>query len=428
MKKQAAITPNGNLDRLPPIRIPLKKVARPARPKLTASEVNRPSWMISEKEKAATAAAAKEAAATEEKDKFASTAPVYTMDKKLVDFLKTYKIETEEAQYAHAYLSAGPPFKGIHDKLFKLSIKELGLKWLKNPEFVHKINQRFGWYVAHNVRELREALRMPRKVDGDRAWAPSDLDEASSRQVGELLEEYTESRRVAEEKAQRDDEERRKLKAVALGRGNGGIHADAPRDIEAIRSYMLAAGYTNWAYDRDLIATSSSCAALGPTTATNALRVHRGLRHDIITPMQVALGQWLSDEELAKRKREEAIAIEQTRKAEAVALEDREEAQLKKLKTKASRAVAVLKRDDELETGLEDDGGDVAAPDAFVLPRDYVYDLCNRSLKPTTCFLCKTKIHEQFMDCECVSVFWTKCPVCDTGYHKTQVCPCETRV
>ena len=52
-------------------------------------------------------------------------------------------------------------------------------------------------------------------------------------------------------------------------------------------------------------------------------RVRRGLRHLLITPKQVHLGQWESDVVLHKRKRDEQIARENKRKAEKASLEER---------------------------------------------------------------------------------------------------------
>jgi len=360
----------------------------------------------------------------EEAPKF--KAPVYTVDDALIRYL--VKVDTmgdDNMDQAREYLMRGPPFKGTHDKGYKIAIKDLGLRWLKNPNFVEGewgSGQRFGWYVAHDVKELKSALTMPRKIDGERAWSPCDIGDVSMRLVDELIERHAEEKAHKNEAMRKAEDERRHAKEIALGRGSGMMQADLPQDIEKIRQYMTDGGFPDWEYDRDLIASSSTCAALGPVTPTNAIRVVRGLRFNIITPAQVAKGQWDSDAVIARRKRENEAALTSKRRLEAMNMEQQEEANLKKLKIKAERATSVLKRDDEMET---DEQG-VTASSETVTITNAECGYIDTSLLYTACKDCGSEIHEQFMDCGCEMVMrlWEKCKTCRYAFSDAQTCEC----
>lgn len=359
-------------------------------------------------------------------DKFASSARVYFVDNELVAFLKSFDVEDDEnLLFGREYLLRGPPFKGKHDKHYKQSLKDLGLRWLPNPESVQgDYNIAFGWYVAHDVKELKTVLNMPRKMDGERAWMPCDMDEFQARAVDELVDKHAEFRKEREEQSRAAEDARRKAKNEALGRGNGVYEADLPHDIETIREYMVSGGFPDWEYNRELIASSAGCAALGPVTHTNAIRVIRGLRFNVITPAQVARGQWESDAVIAKRKRDNETSAERQRQRDEASTEEREEANLKRLKAKAERATQVLQRDDEINRPEEMDVEEVKQ--AAFLPKNYVYKLADTSLKTTTCHDCHVMLDEQFMDCLCTTRFWTKCSTCLVGFCKTQPCACAT--
>lgn len=351
------------------------------------------------------------------------SAPVFTVNEDLNKFLVEMDSEGDDRiDQAREYLLRGPPFKGTHDKNYKVAIKDTGCKWMKNPDFVEGewgSGQRFGWYVAHDTKELKAVLTLPRKIDGERAWSPCDLEDVSMRYVDELIDRHTEHKCEKEEKLRKAEEERRKEKERALGRGIGASQADLPHDIQAIKDYMTAGGFPDWEYDRDIIASSAPAAHLGPMTPTHALRVRRGLRHNIITPAQVARAQWESDETIRKREREEAHAEAKKRKAEAASLEVREEEKLKRLKARAYRATRVLQRDDDIQTDEVDDA--TAADIPHIIVSNYV--LKDSTLKSTVCHMCATEIHEQFMDCTCTWI-WKQCKQCLYAFCDNQECRC----
>ena len=328
--------------------------------------------------------------------------------------------------FARDYLLRGPPFKGSHDKNYKVSIKDTGLQWLKNPEFVEGVRdgQKFGWYVAHDIHELKLALSMPRKVDGERAWYPCDIGDVAVRYVADLIDEYTNEKDKEEERRRAEAEEKRNAREAALGRGSGRFEADDSHDINAICELMRLGGYHDWKYDQKLIASSASAHDLGPMTNTHALRVHRALRLRIVTPDQVAIGQWESDEAIRKRKLKEATAVEKKRKAEEANTEQHQEANLKRLKAKAEQAVRVLKRDDELE---QPDQEDDVARISDVRPSFLVgnYPCKDTALKATTCSTCNAVVHEQFMDCSCMNGSWKQCAECHYAYCDQQGCRCN---
>lgn len=356
--------------------------------------------------------------------KFKQRAPVYTHDEALNAYLKTVDTEGDFCtDQAREFLMRGPPFRGIHDKQYKASIKEAGLQWLKNPDFVEGewgTGQRFGWYVAHDIKELKAVLSMARKVDGERAWSPCDMDEIATRAVNELMDQHAEVKRKKDDEMRVAEEERRKAKEQALGRGSGMQQADLPHDIQAIAEYMAVGGYPDWKYDRELIASSAACAALGPITPTHAIRVRRGLRFNIITPKQVHLGQWDSDAVIAMRKRENAVTLASKRHREAMNMEQEEESKLKALKKKAETATRVLKRDDEMEV-VEDNS--MTSADAASGVK--YYPMKDTALRLTECAACKTIIHEQFMDCGCIARWWKKCEDCLQAYSDVQRCRCN---
>lgn len=350
------------------------------------------------------------------------------IDDALMEWLRKYDTEGDDRMdQARDYLMRGPPFKGTHDKNYKSSIKEHGLEYIKNSEFVEGSfnGQKFGWWSAHDTKELKAVLTMARKHNGDRAWSPCDLDDIAMSFVDSLLEQYGEYKKEKEEKARQEEEERRKAKEKALGRGSGVYCEDLMVDIQSIAEYMKAGGYPDWEYDRALIASSAACAALGPMTPTHAIRVRRGLRFNLITPKQVHLGQWDTDATIAMRKREEAADANNKRQRDASNLESKEVEKRKALELRAKNAVQVLQRDDEMEVEkLPIDDYEQTRP-SWMTDKCHLYVMVDTSLKDTACGECGVEIHEQFMDCGCTLRAWKKCVKCLSAYCDEQRCQCD---
>lgn len=283
--RQQALATNGMLKRksddnsahVKPKKITPKK-------KVTASDMHA-TWLTPAVEKPSEEQETKPA---ESESKYKGAPHVYTHDEALNKWLVKFDAEGEQPwEEARDYLLRGPPFKGKHDKLYKASIKETGVRWLENPNRVEgDRNIPWGWMVAHDVKELKAVLNLSRKLDGERAWLPCDIGDVSMRFVDELLEMYATHRAKEDDKAREAEDARRKAKEAALGRGSGVLQADLVNDIQAIAEYMKNGGYPEWEYDRELIASSAACSALGPLTPTHAIRVRRGLRFNIITPKQ----------------------------------------------------------------------------------------------------------------------------------------------
>ena len=418
--KQRAIGTGGSLKAVQPSNAAYEKPKKPvAKKKVTAADM-KSTWLTPKAEVSETA--------TEEgeEDKFASRAPVYTTDSNLVDFLQHFDAMNDDALLsAREYLLRGPPFRGRHDREYKLSIKELGLKWLKNPDHVEGVwdGQKFGWYVAHDVKELKAVLTMPRKLDGERAWSPCDMEELTTRAVNDLMERYADMRSKKEERARMEVEERRKAKEKALGKG-GVAGDDSAEHIARLKQLMALGGFPDWEYDRELVASSSTFANLGPQMPTNALRVCRGLHLKIITAEQVSKRQWEPDDVVRKRKRDEAAAAERARRDDEEELKQQQSSRLKVLKAKAERATRVLQRDDDMEKPEQEAEQSVEIP--YFLPADYnsSYTCRDTSLKPTVCRDCNVEIHEQFMDCACINRIWTKCTQCLVARAAAQGCAC----
>lgn len=363
--------------------------------------------------------------------------PVYTVDPRFVEFIKGVDSAGDERmEIARGFLLCGPPFKGKHDKHYKASIKELGLRWLKNPSFVEGewTGEKFGWYVAHDIKELKAVLAMPRKADGSRAWEPCEFDELDTRQVIQLLEGYRTMQENEEEAVRRAREEERKAKAEKLAQEStrGAFELrDHEEDITYIRQQMIGAGYHDWVYDKETFASSAKSLYLGPSCSGNAVRILRALRLNLLTPDQVYHGQWETEATVKKRERAAELAKERKRKAEEAAEEQQKKQKLSNLKKKAADATQVLKSDAQLEAaqqgyGTIDDADPTSATsaDLSLLSNFKTFEIEDLVLKPTTCHDCGVVINEQFLDCMCSKRAWKKCSVCKVGYCIAQSCAC----
>ena len=361
------------------------------------------------------------------------------------------------------YLKQGPPYKGVHLKDYKTSLKERGAKWMKNPDHVPGTwdpTQKFGWYVCTCIKDLKSVLTLPLTYNGERAWYPDvvnaddDEDGGSSSNticmhVLELIDQFEDSKkrkleaeRIAHLAAKNAKDA--KLKQAAMGT----VWEDSEEDIKRLVE-KLSTETTTWTYDANLIRSSATSDRLGPAMTSNAKRVLRALHLKILTREDVLKGDFhgFDVREINKQRmrRERASAAlgkskvgsssnskmmetkneeERERNISVGKLSQKEEerrltntnylrtdSQMEEMQRIEQDSVEM----EEMDT-LQEEGGGVVSSTAQSL--DFI-----QHLKPTRCLACKLCVDDQF-DCDCLGVRWTKCHSCFLAKSLMQQCLC----
>lgn len=199
---------------------------------------------------------------------------------------------------------SNPPYKGKHVKGYKESIKDLGLRWVKNPDFVEGAGYDPmcppGWFAASTLRDLHAVLQLPATAKDKRVWHPWQLageDFACSYLLSVITEFYADQKRTVEAN-QKKMEEQRKRQAEAVAASTSMVSSnDSATDIAELLGAMrtMEPSVPEYVYDAAAIASSASEATLGPMMCSNAKRVFRALHLKLLTPAQVAQADWEPD-------------------------------------------------------------------------------------------------------------------------------------
>ena len=366
--------------------------------------------------------------------------PSFHANKAFDAFLDAYTIPSDAPalkQEAIQFFRRPTPYKGIHLKEYKGSIKEAGGKWFKNLNHIPgDWESKFGWYVACSLRDLKTMLRLPLTKDGSKAWHPLDLEDDNvhivCRLIIEFVEEFEAHKEREEERvraltlSQRDDKQKR-LKQDAAGAVLNDTEDDIQRLVEKLSTKDVC-----WKYDSALIRASAAFGRLGPAMPTNAKRVLRALHLEVLTSEEVARGDFhgfdIREINTQRMKRER---LNGTGKKERRIL-PQETPNPEKPKVEwdnFEKSIVYLKKDSELDELKATEDSRLNSDERFELWNQAVFaersamSLFTAIPKATTCMTCVTEVCDQF-GCSCFDKHWILCRRCKHFHCDMQTCMC----
>jgi len=339
------------------------------------------------------------------------TMSVATIDPELASFLED--ASTDDMSRAYAYLLR-PPWRGRHDKLYKQSVKDAGLRWQKNPAFQEGGpygGPPPGWFATTDHTSLLKVLTLPRKEGGERAWQPVDgdglrddeFDEDEARGVATLLDGFFEAMRVRRAAAREASAKRAAELEAARRARTETVGDDFASDVDGVYALMTAAGYDEWVYKAGELEHTTRMAHLGPRGSI-AFRLHRALRIGVLTPAQLARGEFGGEADEGVGGQAEARARRKAAAEQAKRKREETQERLRALKARAEAVVAVLKPDDpDGDNGTRLDDAAPRTVDDLIAPPCLVANFAYTTTQSDaiTCDVCDTEVSDQFWACMC---------------------------
>jgi hypothetical protein len=312
----------------------------------------------------------------------------------------------DEAKF---WLQKGPPFKGISLFESKERVKDLGCKWIPNPQKQKGVPFRddglvAGWWSTDSlttierliglglsdVPKYKESKHGKQRLPDQWHWRPDSVsgDPRTVVRIIQDFERYMEAERDSQIAATRKKPVSRD---EAGTRHDLGVREDSTEEIQLLLKYGIT-----WT---PVLAQKSLSGVSGPRSgASDAMRVIRALKFGVISTSDV-MSPDFGDRPSAKRNRVVSVATE--RPSNAVCLHF--------ARGEAPNEGEAARRQEAAENADRMRVSDLHTP----IP----------AMRTTICTTCATEVVEQFSDCAC-GCEWKWCERCCYAVSFRQACAC----